>query len=118
MLDKYLDAVKEVNAATTKADELRASVSEARNELTVVKYGVDIALAVLKRLFHHQYEVEAQRFRDNCNDLTVINDETVSYANSMLSKYGIGVNCDCILKDGDYSGTVKIFDISIANFFK
>ncbi len=111
MLDKYLYAVKEVDAATTKADELRASVSEAKNELTVKKDGVDIALAVLKRLYHNQYEVGAQRFRDNCHDSTVINDESVGYANSLLSAYGIGVNCDCILKDGDYSGTVKIFDV-------
>ena len=118
MLDKYLDAVKEVNAATTKADKLRASVSEAKNELTVKKYGVDIALTVLRILNNNHYEFEARQLRDGCYETTVINDESVNYANTLLSAYGIGVNCECILKDGDYSGTVKIFNVEIENLFK
>lgn len=118
MLDEYLNAVKEVNAATTKANELRASVSEARKELNIKKYGVDIALTVLIILYNNHYEFEARRLRDGCYGTTVINDESLGYANELLFEYGIGVYCDCILTNGDYSGTVKIFDVEMDNLFK
>ncbi len=118
MLDKYLDALKEADKTNAKVKELKKSLEKIEEDIIVERDGIDIAQSVIAILGSDMYEIEAKTLRNYCASPTEINDETVSYANSMLSKYGIGVNCDCILKDGDYSGTVKIFDISIANFFK